>query len=104
MLEVMEMDKISSSGIKKNVNECIWYFCDQCDHSAKYECNLKIHKETRHDGKRYNCDQCDYQGKQKALLQLHTEAKHNGIKYKCTQCDYIATYNSELKTHQRSQH
>ena len=52
---------------------------------------LNQHKESQHEGVRYNCDQCDYQAEPKSTLKLHKESKHEGVSYCCDKCDFQAT-------------
>ena len=41
------------------------------DHKATTRGNLTIHKQSIHEGVRYECDQCDYKATQQGSLTTH---------------------------------
>merc|ERR1712082_589801 len=47
---------------------------------------LKKHKESVHEGVKYQCNQCHYQATQQSSLKKHKESVHEGVKYQCNQC------------------
>ena len=79
-------------------------FCDKCDYKTKTNYQLKVHRESKHEGIRYNCELCDYSAKKKEQVKLHNEAKHEGIKYSCNKCDYQTPRRHALKVHQEINH
>ena len=79
-------------------------YCDLCDYAATTSSNLKQHKLTKHDGKRYYCDQCSYGATLPSDLKKHKQSKHDGIRYPCTICAYSATTVSNLNQHVLSKH
>ena len=53
---------------------------------------------------KYNCTKCEYQCKSKSTLRMHIESKHEGKTYGCNQCDYEATNQINLRFHMQSKH
>ena len=80
------------------------YYCDKCDYSASKSTSVKYHKQTVHEGLRYDCDQCDAFFTRKESLKTHKLSLHEGIRFPCDQCDYKATENGALKKHKQTQH
>ena len=78
--------------------------CDECDYVAAKHSYLKRHKESKHEGVRYQCEQCDVSTTTKGDLSRHRRSKHEGIKYPCDQCAYSATTSSDLKQHKDAKH
>ena len=81
-----------------------WYFCPFCDYKASSSVSIKYHKQTVHEGVRFNCDLCDAFFTRKESLKTHIRSKHEGIKYPCDLCEYKATEKGALKKHKLSQH
>ena len=75
----------------------IKYSCNQCDHQASTQGNLKIHIQSVHEKIRYYCNQCDYQATPNGDLKTHIQSVHEKIKYSCNQCDHQATGKGNLK-------
>ena len=75
----------------------IKYSCNQCDHQASTQGNLKIHIQSVHEKIWYSCNQCDYQAAQNGDLKTHIQSVHEKIKYSCNQCDHQATGKRNLK-------
>ena len=86
-----------------NLESC-QLFCDQCGFRTKTNYQLKVHKESKHKGIRYNCELCDYSAKRKEQVKFHNEAKHEGVTYSCNTCDYQTTSRHALKMHQEINH
>ena len=110
--QLSPIDSVVTSCELKEINESklvetrfsLRYTCDQCDYATKKSDNLKVHKESNHEGIRYPCDQCDYVATTSNSLKRHKESKHEGIRYPCDQCDYAATRTGDLKRHKKSKH
>ena len=62
--------------------------CDSCHFKLSDKQALKVHKESKHFGIKYD---------KKQLLKAHKDSKHNGIKYSCDECDNGANTKSILK-------
>ena len=77
----------------------IKYSCNQCDHQASTQGNLKIHIQSLHEKIQYSCNQCDYQATPNGDLKAHIQSVHEKINYSCNQCDHQATGKGNLKKH-----
>ena len=53
--------------------------------------NLKLHKESKHEGIRHHCDQSDYAATQATALKRHKETMHDCVRYPCGQGENAAT-------------
>ena len=51
--------------------------CNHCAYQTAVQSNLKIHKQSIHEGVKYFCDQCEYQAGQKTNLKRHISTKHS---------------------------
>ena len=60
------------------------------DHCAKEQGSLRKHKQSLHEGVKYNCDQCSYQATEHCSLRKHKLSIHEGAKYNCDPCSYQA--------------
>ena len=58
-------------------------FCNQCDHQASTQGNLKIRIQSVHEKIRHSCNQCDYQAFKNGDLKTHIQSVHEKIKYFC---------------------
>ena len=47
------------------------YGCDQCEYKATRTSNLRVHKQSKHEGVQYSCDQCEYKAGRKENLKMH---------------------------------
>ena len=45
------------------------------------------------------CDKCEYKTKTNYLLRVHKESKHEGIRYNCELCDYSAKSTKQEENH-----
>ena len=83
------------SKTKKSTNSAqameTWFDCDQSEHKANHKDSLRLHKQSKHEGIKYNCDQWEYKATTKSNLRVHTLSKHAGIKFDCEQFEYKAT-------------
>ena len=80
------------------------YNCNQCEQQFSHQKNLTRHIKSIHEGVKYNCNQCEYQFSQQKALQRHIQSIHEGIKYPCNQCEHRATRKDLLKYHIQSKH
>ena len=87
--------------IKNNENK---YSCDQCNHVASNQGNLKKHIKTIHDGVKYPCDQCNHKASDPSNLRQHIKSIHDGVKFPCQECNYQATQMISLQKHILSIH
>ena len=78
--------------------------CTLCDKTLRTANGLKLHVESKHDGKKYPCKQCNYSATNSSVLLKHVRSIHEGLKYPCDHCDYKATRNDHLKTHIKAKH
>ena len=76
----------------------------QCDKVFKTPLATYRHKQSVHDGKRYNCTECEYVGKRSDDLKRHSQSQHEGFKYVCPECNYVVTTPSGLMNHKRKIH
>ena len=63
--------------------------------------SLATHKQSNHDGVRYDCDMCDYQATIQSNLARHKQSKHEGVRYDYVLCDYQSTQQGTLATHKK---
>ena len=54
-----------------------------CEFTASTSYNLKVHKQSKHEGIRYPCDMCEYAVTRQWVLKVHKESKHEGNRYPC---------------------
>ena len=68
--------------------------------------NLKIHKQSKHEGTIFACKECDndYIATTAWNLKVHTKTKHERIIYQCDQCDFKTPWNSRVKAHKKAKH
>jgi len=78
--------------------------CDQCDFRCRKTCDMKRHKERKHEGIRYPCDQCSHVATELRHLKRHKLSIHEGVRYACNQCNYTATQPSHLRNHKKKKH
>ena len=89
--------------MKINTKE-LRYICDQCDHAATDQSNLKNYIENKHKGVKYPCAQCEYAATTVRHLKVHIESKHEKVGYPRDQCEYAATRAINLKIHIENKH
>jgi len=82
----------------------VLYPCNKCDKVFKTPLATYRHKQSVHDGKRYNCTECEYVGKRSDDLKRHSQSQHEGFKYVCPECNYVVTTPSGLMNHKRKIH
>ena len=82
------------------------FSCNMCGFTARYDANLKKHKETVHEvfdheaaDLKYSCSQCEYQTAEKGHFIYHHNTKHQGVRYPCDQCEYKSKEKHKLKNH-----
>ena len=82
------------------------YDCDMCDHRANGKNALRLHRETKHLGIRYNCEfeDCDYQAVTRGLLKVHVDRIHLKIKFPCKFCDFVAANRNSCRQHMLNKH
>jgi len=78
--------------------------CEQCDASFKHPADLRRHKESVHEGVRFNCDQCNQTFANRGGVIKHRQNVHEGIRYECYLCDYKAAQRANLKQHNKKIH
>ena len=66
--------------------------------------NLRIHKESQHDGVRYGCEQCEREFTRRRNLRDHIGSAHEGRRHSCDHCDIKFTGKSNLISHTKRKH
>lgn len=78
--------------------------CDQCEASFTRNAHLKLHKQSKHEGRRYSCEKCESVFVRPEKLKLHIKNKHEGITYPCDHCEHAAPSPQGLKYHINNKH
>lgn len=76
--------------------------CDLCDYEATRPDNLRIHKQSRHEGVRFSCEECGKEFSNPSGLSLHKRTKHEGRTYDCETCGMQYAGRGALKRHIRT--
>ena len=73
-------DKYGLKKHQLNVHQGFKYYCDQCDFQAFTSRNSLVrHIQNVHEGVRYPCDQCETKLHSLYNLKIHKQTKHEGI-------------------------
>ena len=79
------------------------YSCDLCDYQTPYIRIISQNMKARNIP--VTCDSCEYQTTSTSRsLTVHKQSKHECKKFPCDSCDYQATYRGDLTTHKQSKH
>ena len=69
------------------------YFCEHCDYTAMFDCDMKRHQLVHSASKQFSCDICDFSTNWERNLNLHmTNVHSNKEPWKCDRCD-VKIYN-----------
>ena len=64
------------------------YFCEHCDYTAMFQCDMKRHQRCHETGKRFKCTICDFATNWERSFQVHNEQIHKDKEpWKCDKCD-----------------
>ena len=79
--------------------------CVKCDFTTRRKSELKVHTVQKHNkGTIFECNLCDFKTLRSIYLEGHKETKHEGIKYDCNACEYQATQRGNLNRHKLMYH
>ncbi|XP_067948584.1 zinc finger protein 708-like [Watersipora subatra] len=79
------------------------YFCEHCDYTAMFDCDMKRHQLVHASSKQFKCDICDFSTNWERNLNLHIENVHsNKQPWMCDRCDLKIYNHSKVKQHQLS--
>ena len=79
--------------------------CVKCDFTTRKKSELKVHIEEKHNkGTIFECNLCDFKTLRSIYLGGHKQTKHEGIKYDCNACEYQATTRGNLNRHKLKYH
>jgi len=105
-----QLGDISSKEKKKLYNQKYYqnvekrFSCDQCDHSARYEANLRTHIASMHELVTHTCNLCNKHFTQRSALNRHKQSVHEGFRYTCEICNYCNTKKNKVTNHRRTVH
>jgi len=84
-----------------------YVYCDQCDYKSPKGWNVRIHKQTVHDGIKFQCkyENCTYQTTRKYELKKHLKVLHKeDVTFPCDICNTEFVHEFKLKIHRREEH
>ena len=82
------------------------YHCDKCEYKAFRKTTLENHKKAIHNhlGFKFSCFQCDYKNLKLGNLKIHLQSKHQGKRLQCQICDSQFTTVGNLNLHMKRIH
>ena len=60
-------------------DSCYQFKCGECGAGYRWKTDLVMHIRSKHEGVRYSCDQCEHQATHQGNLKKHKEAIHEGV-------------------------
>jgi KRAB domain-containing zinc finger protein len=83
------------------------YHCPQCTHASTTRYNLQKHIRTIHEERKdFECPVCHKEFGEAGSLKVHRESVHEGVRYECpmADCDKSYAYKGRCVSHIRLEH